>query len=380
MGTRGASAVSTSGVATGGVVIRHSSSTTGLLDTEESHKIGTLKGKPQAEIKEIMKDAEEKAEKASQMTDGPIYDSVDQLLEDTAKLADDASRDPNIRDFVETMAKFWKYSPTNQWLIRWQDPQSTVVASYDDWQRKFHRHVKAGAHGIKVWYPYKKKVITNQQEVDDEEAEPEYRQSLRFGIGNVFDVRDTEGEPLPEIDYKGGGDEDNGLRDDLEIVAKSMGVKSVTYSHDAEDLSPTTYGYHRIHMKNGGYIVFGFGEEFDQENDEQVEREIVVRDKEANGKPVPRADQAITLCHELAHDYLHKMSDRFILPHRVVEIEAEAVATVVAKHYGIEHHGENYMAVKAGVKGMPGMTIKERWERIAKATKFIIGEIEKVKA
>ena len=47
------------------------------------------------------------------------------------------------------MAKFHKYSFNNTLLIAMQNPDATLVAGYNAWQRKFHRHVKKGEKAIK---------------------------------------------------------------------------------------------------------------------------------------------------------------------------------------------------------------------------------------
>src|SRR5207248_3494980 len=74
-------------------------------------------------------------------------------------------------------------------LILAQRPDSTMVADYNAWLR-MHRYVRRSEKAIKIIVPMTKKV-----ETDDGEEE---RKRI-FGTGNVFDVTQTDGEPLPEI-------------------------------------------------------------------------------------------------------------------------------------------------------------------------------------
>src|SRR4051812_14097158 len=93
------------------------------------------------------------------------------------------------RSYLDVQARFHHYSPGNVALILAQRPDATQVAGYNAWLR-MHRYVKRGERSIKIIVPVTKKV-----ESDDGEEE----RKLIFGTGNVFDVSQTDGEPLPEI-------------------------------------------------------------------------------------------------------------------------------------------------------------------------------------
>ena len=75
-----------------------------------------------------------------------------------------------------------------------QRPEATLVNSYERWTQ-LGRQVRKGEHGIKIFYP-KHRVIEAE---DEGTGEKRKRLMLTgFGIGNVFDVSQTEGDPLPE--------------------------------------------------------------------------------------------------------------------------------------------------------------------------------------
>src|SRR5215218_3297764 len=96
------------------------------------------------------------------------------------------------RSYLDVQARFHHYSWGNVALILAQRPDATQVAGYNAWL-KMHRYVKRGEQGIKIFVPMKKKKGATE---DGEEEESK----LFFGIGHVFDVSQTDGEPLPTVE------------------------------------------------------------------------------------------------------------------------------------------------------------------------------------
>ena len=80
--------------------------------------------------------------------------------------------------------------------------------------------------------------------------------------------------------------------------------------------------------------------------------------------------QANTLLHEIAHELLHRITK---LDRQQSEIQAEGVAYVVTKHFGMENKSFNYLALyDADYK-----KIMENLKSIAGASREIIGFLEK---
>ena len=115
-------------------------------------------------------------------------------------------------EYLNTMAKFHNYSFNNTLLIAMQKPEATLVAGYQAWQKKFNRHVKRGEKGIQIIAPAP---IREKQEIekidpvtkepvigDDGQPETEIVEMVipRFRITTVFDVSQTEGEPIAELE------------------------------------------------------------------------------------------------------------------------------------------------------------------------------------
>ena len=104
-----------------------------------------------------------------------------------------ASSEEDFRAYLRVVTHLYQYSPRNVALIFAQDPDATMVNSYDRWQA-MGRQVKQGERGLKIFYPQHRWV----EEEDEVTGRVEKRQQLvGFGIGTVFDVRQTEGDPIP---------------------------------------------------------------------------------------------------------------------------------------------------------------------------------------
>ena len=113
--------------------------------------------------------------------------------------------------YLNTMSKFHNYSFNNTLLIAMQRPDATLVAGYQTWKKKFNRQVQRGEKGIKIIVPAPIKEKRRVEKVDEEtqeivigdDGQPETeiveRITPRFRVTTVFDVSQTEGEPLPTL-------------------------------------------------------------------------------------------------------------------------------------------------------------------------------------
>ena len=105
-----------------------------------------------------------------------------------------ASSEEGFRAYLRVVTHLYQYSPRNVALIFAQDDQATMVNAYDRWQA-MGRQVKQGERGLKIFYPQHRWVT----EEDAATGQTVRRQVLvGFGLGTVFDVRQTEGDPIPE--------------------------------------------------------------------------------------------------------------------------------------------------------------------------------------
>ncbi len=109
--------------------------------------------------------------------------------------------------YLDAVSKFHRYSFANTWLIIAQRPDASRVAGFNDWRNKHSRTVRKGEKAIWVQAPMTKKVV----EVNpDSGAEREVSRVYGFRPVPVFDVSQTDGEPLPQAPLIDGDPDDDG--------------------------------------------------------------------------------------------------------------------------------------------------------------------------
>jgi hypothetical protein len=96
--------------------------------------------------------------------------------------------------YLAAQAVFHRYSACNVFLILYQRPEATSVAGYATWQ-KLGRQVRRGETGIMIFAPAPFKQTTTDATTGEvtEELIP------RFKTVTVFDIAQTDGEPLPSM-------------------------------------------------------------------------------------------------------------------------------------------------------------------------------------
>lgn len=192
----------------------------------------------------------------------------------------------NYRSYLRTMAKFHRYSARNCLLIHLQRPEATMVAGFDAWKKKFHRHVLAGEKGITI-IGYALKSSTLRKPLRDEKGDPvigddgkpaieyvKHSYPVYFPV-YVYDVSQTEGEPLPQLVHDLEGD-----------VASYQ-----DFLASCRKLSPYPIEFENIASPNvRGYCSF-------------EEQRIVVR------SGLSQVQTAKTVLHEITHAILHNEGD-----------------------------------------------------------------------
>src|SRR5205085_3732183 len=121
--------------------------------------------------------------------------------------------------WMETAARFHKYSFSNLMLIASQRPDATQVAGFQTW-KSLGRQVRKGEKGIAIFAPI------SVRKVDDESGEESRR--LFFRIVHVFDVSQTDGEDLPTLAWPMLEDRPTGLYEDLIGVAERLSLDVTT--------------------------------------------------------------------------------------------------------------------------------------------------------
>lgn len=228
-----------------------------------------------------------------------LMNKVESGLRDLADLTDEARTSDEVLTYLEFMAHFHDYSFYNTMSIYLHNPTATRVAGFTTW-KKLGRRVRKGEKGIPILAPcFVRK--SKQNDEDDVEKSIAY-----FKVVYVFDVSQTDGEPLPEAPITAScGDE--GLLPILEQVVAQHGVK---------------LAYKTMRGSHHG-TSFGGRIEVDARLDE-------------GGK-------VAVILHELAHELLHQNGRS--TSRQQEELEAEAVAYVVSSHFGLKTASANYLAL-----------------------------------
>ncbi len=122
-------------------------------------------------------------------TGNDLSASIVERIKELAQATDTARLGKEMTRYLETCSKFHHYSPFNVWCIIMTCPSATVVAGFQKWH-SLNRYVRKGEKGIPILAP-----IIIPEDPDD----PNSKQQLKgFKVVYVFDVSQTDGEPLPE--------------------------------------------------------------------------------------------------------------------------------------------------------------------------------------
>jgi antirestriction protein ArdC len=220
------------------------------------------------------------------MTADALTTLTTDALDTLAALLDEGHSD-QLTALLKTMARFHTYSWHNVCLIASQRPTATRVAGFHTW-RTMGRFVRKGEKGIAILAPIVRR--PGADATDDE------RTVVGFRAAYVFDIAQTDGEPLPAPSEASG---DPGIATDLLQAALLERGITLEFVDDLGGALGTSAGG-RIQILNG----------------------------------LSPANAFTTLVHEYAHELLHHTDDR-PASRDTRELEAEAVAFVVGSAIGL---------------------------------------------
>ena len=287
-----------------------------------------------------------------------MREQLDAWVEDLAELTDETQASEQFQQWLGVQSKFHDYSARNTLLIKMQCPEATKVAGYQTWKDEFDRQVQQGEEAIWIWAP----IITSKCpecgnspsyhentdcEYDETEPEEWSRGLVGFRPTSVFDISQTEGKPLPELETEAHGDPE-GLVEDLLAATDDLGI-------DTTIVAPSDWEH-------------GDARGVCKRRSPSTTNPVVEVVDRAN-----RADLASTLIHEFAHAVLH--FDCADEPERASrEVEAEAVAYIVSRHCGLD--ADNAAFYLAAWDGEASETVRDRLDRISRTASEIIAKVE----
>ncbi|MEA3277072.1 MAG: ImmA/IrrE family metallo-endopeptidase [Pseudomonadota bacterium] len=207
------------------------------------------------------------------------------------------------------------FAPFNAFLLHLQKPGLRFAASEYDWRTRYNRTIAEGARPLIILIP--------------------------FGpVALVYDIADTEGEPLPPVVM-------HSFRATGRITRERFARFAILMERKGINLKFIEYG-----DAHAGYIKRTASEQ---------RPEVRKRSKSAKETPDYRVRvnkahdpnvQFATLAHELAHLFVgHLGADAYLkiprrdpVPPAQQELEAEAVSYLVCCRNGVSSEGESYLA------------------------------------
>ena len=261
-------------------------------------------------------------------------------------------------EYLDTMSKFHNYSFNNTLLITMQKPDATLVAGYQAWQKKFNRHVKRGEKGIQIIAPTPVKEKQEIEKIDPDTQEPIIGEDgqpeteivemviPKFRVATVFDVSQTEGEPIAELD--------------VPELAGSVQFYDI-FMEALQDISPVPVRFMEIDGEAKGYY-------------HQTEKYIAIKTGMSNLQSMK------TGVHEVAHAILHDNdvmdADGIIKGKTAKEVEAESIAYIVCSHFGLDTSEYSFTYIASWCESQNMKTLKASMDTIRKTSAGIIENIE----
>ena len=258
--------------------------------------------------------------------------------------------------YLTTMAKFHNYSFNNTLLIAMQGGQ--LVAGFNKWKDTFHRTVKKGEKGIKILAPAPYKVKQKMEKLDeqgkpilDKDGKPLTEEKTvqipAFKVVSVFDVSQTEGEPL------------------LSIAVNELSGSVQAYQDffkALEQASPVPIGFEDIEGGAHGYFHL-------------LDNRIAIQEGMSQLQTIK------TAIHEIAHAKLHAIDpddpEQANRPDsRTREVQAESVAYAVCQHYGLDTSEYSFGYVAGWSSGRELAELKASLEIIRNAAHELISALD----
>ncbi len=236
------------------------------------------------------------------------------------------------RAWLKAQARFHRYSFSNTVLILCQRSTASRIAGFHTW-RRLGRVVRRGESALWILAPVTRRVAS-----DDDPA-----QSARLVAAlrpvPVFDISQTEGDPLPEICTRLSGDDPLGAYDQLVQVARGIDFTVEDHVFEDETNGDCSHQSRRIRVSTR----------------------------------LQPAHRVKTLCHELAHACLHSEP----VDRGLAELEAESVAFIVADGLDIQSDAWSfgYVASWSGGGDEAIAAIKAAGTRIQRTAERILSEL-----
>lgn len=213
-------------------------------------------------------------------------------------------------ELMNFIKKFRNYSPFNNMLVYIQNPKVTFFATSSHWIKKFKRHVTADARTMVILAPMSPVLF-------------------------VYDLEDTDGEPLPDY-YK----------DPFKTVGKSnpRSLNTMIKNCNRDQIQVDRVAKSFL---NAGCAINPYFRNSNHTSEGATKIYIEINDT------LDDTATYATLCHELAHIYLGHLGndkdnwwpDRRFLTKEQKELEAEAASYLVCDRTGLVTKSAEYLSL-----------------------------------
>ncbi len=263
------------------------------------------------------------------------------------------------KSYLNTMSKFHNYSFNNTLLIARQKPDATLVAGYKAWQKNFDRHVNKGEKAIRILAPAPYKIKKERDKLDpvtgellfDENGMPQ-KENVEITIPafravSVFDVSQTDGKPIPELET-------------AELLQTVEGYEDFVKA--LMEVAPVPISFEDIPGESKGYF-------------HTEDKRIAVQENMSESQTLK------TMVHEVAHSLLHnkelnKDIDAPVKDRNTKEVEAESIAYTVCQHFGIDTSDYSFGYIAGWSSGKEMTELKASLDTIRRTASELITGIE----
>lgn len=249
--------------------------------------------------------------------------------------------------YLDFSSKFPTRSFRNQLLIYMQKPDASWVAGLKTWN-KFGRKVNKGAQALKIYAP-----ITAKEKELDKETNQEIEKTVikGFRLTSVFDVKDTNGVPLPLNPIVPKNVKETEFAEKIFYTLVKEFRKDLPVILDAE-------------YNKGGNGYYS-----------PLEHKIVLKD-------TPDRDltnKCRTLIHEYAHSIFHNENGKYYGYDRdTKELQAESVAYLTCKSFNMDTSDYSFPYIKGWAASRDEKMLIAFQDDIQKEAAAIIKRIEDV--
>ena len=257
------------------------------------------------------------------------------------------------------MSKFHNYSFNNTLLIAMQKPDATLDAGYKACQKNFDRHVNKGEKAIRILAPAPYKIKKERDKLDpvtgellfDENGMPQ-KENVEITIPafravSVFDVSQTDGKPIPELET-------------AELLQTVEGYEDFVKA--LMEVAPVPISFEDIPGESKGYF-------------HTEDKRIAVQENMSESQTLK------TMVHEVAHSLLHnkelnKDIDAPVKDRNTKEVEAESIAYMVCQHFGIDTSDYSFGYIAGWSSGKEMTELKASLDTIRRTASELITGIE----